>query len=61
MKCLLKLWFFDVQGRLVETLLNNDHMTAGHHILKWNAESFASGIYFIRIQTPISSDVLKAY
>ena len=52
---------FDVQGRLVETLLNNDHMTAGHHILKWNAESFASGIYFIRIQTPISSDVRKAY
>jgi hypothetical protein len=52
---------FDVQGRLVETLLNNDHMTAGHHILKWNAESFASGIYFIRIQTPIGSDVRKAY
>jgi hypothetical protein len=52
---------FDVQGSLVETLLNNDHMTAGHHILKWNAESFASGIYFIRIQTPISSDVRKAY
>ena len=52
---------FDVQGSLVETLLNNDHMTAGHHILKWNAESFASGIYFIRIQTPIGSDVRKAY
>ncbi len=52
---------YDVQGRLIETLVNNDHMTAGHHVVKWNAESFSSGIYFIRIQTQIGSDVRKAY
>ncbi len=52
---------YDVQGRLVETLVNNDHMTAGHHVVKWNAESFSSGIYFIRIQTQMGSDVRKAY
>ena len=52
---------YDVQGRLVETLLNNDHMTAGSHIIHWNAKSFASGIYFVRIQTPLGTDVRKAY
>lgn len=52
---------YDVQGRRVETLLNNENMTAGHHVLKWNAESFSSGIYFIRIQTQMGSDVRKAY
>ena len=52
---------YDVQGRLVEILLNNDHMTAGSHIIHWNAESFASGIYFVRIQTPLGTDVRKAY
>jgi len=52
---------YDVQGRLVETLLNNDHMTAGSHIINWNAESFASGIYFVRIETPDGTDVRKAY
>jgi len=52
---------YDVQGRRVETLLNNENMTAGHHVLKWNAESFSSGIYFISIQTQMGSDVRKAY
>jgi len=36
-------------------------MTAGSHSLKWNAATFASGIYFVRIETPIGSDVRKAY
>ena len=56
-----KVVIYDVQGRQVETLLNEYHMTAGSHSLKWNAATFASGIYFIRIQTPIGSDVRKAY
>ncbi len=52
---------YDVKGRLVETLLNKVNMIAGSHVIKWNADSFASGIYFIRVQTPLSVDVRKAY
>ncbi len=56
-----KVVIYDVQGRQVETLLNEYNMTAGSHSLKWNAATFASGIYFVRIETPIGSDVRKAY
>ena len=57
----IQVLIYDVKGRLVETLLNNDHMTAGSHVIKWNAETFASGIYFVRVQTPLGANVRKAY
>ncbi|HIA91332.1 MAG TPA: T9SS type A sorting domain-containing protein [Candidatus Marinimicrobia bacterium] len=57
----IQILIYDIQGRIVETLLNNDHMTAGSHVIKWNAETFASGIYFVRVQTPLGANVRKAY
>jgi len=57
----IQILIYDIQGRLVETLLNNDHMTAGSHVIKWNAETFASGIYFVRVQTPLGANIRKAY
>jgi hypothetical protein len=36
-------------------------MTAGSHVIKWNAETFASGIYFVRVQTPLGANIRKAY
>ncbi len=52
---------FDIQGRHVATLLNENHMVAGNHIINWNANDFASGVYFIQIQTSAGVDVRKAY
>ena len=41
---------FDVNGRLVETLLNG-YNDPGLHDLIWNAENNGAGVYFIRLNT----------
>lgn len=56
-----KVVIYDLQGREVETLLDRRSMTAGSHSLNWNASAFASGIYFVRIETTSGTDVRKAY
>ena len=40
---------YDLQGRLVDTLVERDHDT-GVHSLQWDASSLASGTYFYRIE-----------
>ncbi len=37
---------YDIQGRKVETLLTGE-ILQGKHTIQWNASAFASGIYFI--------------
>ncbi len=46
----VRLELFDITGRNVASLANRKY-AAGSHRLNWNAESFASGIYFARLQT----------
>jgi aminopeptidase N len=46
----VSLIIFDIQGREVEKLVNNE-MMPGSYIVDWNAQSYASGIYFYRIIT----------
>ncbi len=46
----VSLKLFDVTGRNVATLAIGEY-AAGSHRLNWNAESFASGTYFARMQT----------
>ncbi|MEA3286317.1 MAG: T9SS type A sorting domain-containing protein [Candidatus Marinimicrobia bacterium] len=46
----LKLGIYDVQGKLIQTLIQ-DHFPAGDHRLTWNARDLAAGIYFIRLET----------
>ena len=41
---------YDISGRLVETLYTGS-LNAGYHSYKWNAEGFASGIYFVQMIT----------
>ncbi|NNE71973.1 MAG: DUF4331 family protein [Rhodothermales bacterium] len=41
---------YDVQGRLVETLVDGSH-AAGTHSVEWNAEGLPSGAYFYRIES----------
>lgn len=42
---------FNVSGRAVETLVNEE-VTAGSHSVSWNTENMASGVYFVRLTTP---------
>ncbi len=57
----VRIQVFDIQGRHVATLINEHQMTTGNHIIKWNANDYASGVYFIQIQTSAGVDVRKAY
>jgi len=41
---------FDLLGRKMATLVNRD-LNAGSFITTWNASNFASGVYFIRMET----------
>ena len=44
----VQLKIFDIQGRLIETLLNNK-VNAGYHQINWNGSQFSSGMYFIQM------------
>ena len=39
---------YDVTGREVKTLINNEQRTAGYYTIDFNGGSMASGIYFYR-------------
>lgn len=45
----VKLEVFDILGRSVETLVDNN-LIAGNHQVTWNAGQFTSGMYFVRLQ-----------
>ena len=47
---LINLSIYDINGRLVE-VLHNDAISVGSHSLMWNAQSYASGIYFANLTT----------
>ena len=44
------LQIFDITGRLMETLLN-DEMQTGEHEIVWNASGLSSGVYFVRLES----------
>jgi len=41
---------YDLTGRLVETLVN-DNLQSGEHEIVWNAGSQPSGVYFVRLES----------
>lgn len=45
----VRLSVYDITGREVAVLLNNQ-LSSGNHITEWNAENYASGTYFYKIQ-----------
>ena len=49
-KGIVTLSIFDVLGREVATLIN-EQLTPGTYTIDWNASAFPSGIYFYRIQS----------
>ncbi|NIT56770.1 MAG: T9SS type A sorting domain-containing protein, partial [Aliifodinibius sp.] len=42
---------FNILGRKVATLINDESYQAGLHSINWNATDFASGTYIYRLQT----------
>jgi hypothetical protein len=54
----VKLSIYDINGRLVETLVN-ENKNSGYYTVVWNAEKVASGIYFYRINASEYSYVKK--
>ena len=49
---------FDLQGREVVTLVNGNRQ-AGYHSVKWNADSFSSGMYLVKMVTSNFSQTQK--
>jgi len=54
----VNLEIFNIMGQLVKTLIN-DRLEAGHHSFKWDAGSYASGIYFTRLRAGTFVDTKK--
>lgn len=54
----VELHVFDLQGRLVSTLVS-DRLEAGYHSKTFNASNLASGIYFYRLKAGSFSTVKK--
>ncbi|HEY6571956.1 MAG TPA: M43 family zinc metalloprotease [Candidatus Eisenbacteria bacterium] len=49
---------YDIQGRLVSTLVNG-RMNAGTHTVEFNGDKLASGVYMMRLQTPGGEEINK--
>jgi hypothetical protein len=49
---------YDIQGRLVETILNRFSF-AGNHSVLWNSANTASGVYFARLESRNQASCIK--
>jgi hypothetical protein len=54
----VKIIIYDVLGNQLEVLFSGEN-SAGTHSLNWNADSYASGIYFYRMQAENFTQVKK--
>jgi len=48
--CLVSIKVFNLNGRLVESLINSE-ISVGYHSVQWNAKELNSGLYFIHLET----------
>jgi len=60
----VSLKIYDILGRLVITLLDDELKDAGYHAIVWNggndnSNSVASGVYFVRMQTKTFAQTRK--
>jgi len=54
----VKLTVFDMLGREIETLVN-ENLNAGTYNADWNAANYSSGIYFYKLETVDFSEIKK--
>ncbi|MBZ0201085.1 MAG: DUF3160 domain-containing protein [Ignavibacteriaceae bacterium] len=55
---LVKLSIYNIQGELVETLINGN-LSSGSYVTKWNAKNFASGIYICSVNVGDKNKTIK--
>jgi hypothetical protein len=51
---------FDLRGREMATLVNNEMMPAGTYAKRWNAGAASSGVYLYRLRAGSSTITTKA-
>jgi hypothetical protein len=49
---------FDVRGREIQTLIN-EQQNAGHYSVQFNASNLPSGVYFYKIEAGTNHDTKK--
>ncbi len=52
---------YNLNGQLVDVLLQTHDMVSGFHEIQWDASHHASGVYIVQIQTLQGIDTRKAY
>ena len=55
----VKIYIYDIRGRLVEKLFNNYPLEKGYHTISWDASYYSSGIYFMKFESTNRSIVKK--
>ena len=50
---------YDMSGKLVDSLIQNDYCLAGRYSIQWNAQSFPSGVYIAVLQSGIQRQSQK--
>jgi hypothetical protein len=55
----VKLSVFDITGKVVDVILDNEYKSAGTYELKYRAERLSSGIYFLLIEANSYSKTIK--
>jgi len=50
---------YDISGKVVAILSENEFKIAGSYKVTWNAENFSSGVYFCRIEADNFVDIKK--
>lgn len=48
---LVSLKIYDITGRLITTLINNEYRTADYYTVEFNGSNLASGVYFYQLIT----------
>ena len=54
----MKIYIYDIQGRLVEKLFDNKSLKQGYHNIRWDASHCASGIYFMKFEG-MNTNIIK--
>jgi hypothetical protein len=52
---------FDLHGREIVTLVNNEMMPAGTYTKRWNRGATSSGVYVYRLRAGLSTATIKAF
>ena len=54
----VKLSIYNLKGQELYTLINKV-MSKGEHVVKWNADSFSSGVYFVKMTSANNKSIKK--